>query len=109
MMSLARHRAAVRPSGQGLAEYTALAKRAVAPAPPADATVPHLVAEFIAQAKPVVVDEIVPILTRDTALQRNVGAAAGSALGEHLSGPVTIAAVAVTAAAGVVIWRMLAR
>ena len=86
----------------------AVARAHVAIPPPADGTISSLVREFLAQAHPVVTKELLPVVTRDPVLQKNIGTAAGQAIGEHIAGPVKVAAVAVTALAAVAAYKLLA-
>lgn len=107
MLALARYRSvALEPSGAFVDQAAKVIARYV-PAPPADGTVGQLVSQFISQAKPVVIDEILPIVTRDPALQKNLGTAAGHAIGDRIAVPVAIATVAVVGVAGLAAWKML--
>lgn len=73
----------------------------------ADSVTAQLVGEFIAQAKPVVRDEIVPILTRDPALQKTMATAAGQAIAPHVAAPLWVAAGALVVGAGALVWKVM--
>jgi hypothetical protein len=95
-----------RVSGPTPASAPRAAALALAPPsrPASDGTIGAMVSEFIAQAKPVVTQEMLPVLASDTALQKTVGAAAGAAIAPHLAGPAWLGAAALTAiAVGVVV------
>jgi hypothetical protein len=89
-------RTRIRPSG------AIAALEAPAPA----STLPPGMGETVDLIASRIVHHAAPFVQRDPAMQKRIGAAAGNAAADRLSGPVTFAALAVTAAAAFAVYKL---
>jgi hypothetical protein len=98
-------RYSVAPSGQ-IASAPSSYNAAVAEAKSAAEKLPGMgeTTSLIAQK---IVAHAAPLVQNDHALQQRVGSAVGSAVSDRLAAPAWIAAIAITAAAGAVLYKTL--
>lgn len=94
----------IRPAARAQAQTSAPSVTASAPAAPSTTIAPdgrvagidgllnQIAAAAINQARPMVVNDILPVIQADPAMQRNIGEGIGRGIGSEMSGPAWVAA-----------------